>query len=175
MGVIVVPNTEAARPTPSLGLLAEVQAYLQQRCPPTADLWVAGPEWIAVTVKATVVPASFEEADAVGDRVRCALAGFLHPLSGGRAGRGWNFGRKPHGSDISALLEAVEGVDHVRILTVSLLPETGDVDLAPRLQRMLERPLAEPGDQPEMDSDLQRWLDRALVYSGAHEISVALR
>jgi hypothetical protein len=175
MGVIVVPNADTARPTPSLGLLSQVQAYLQERCPPTADLWVAGPEWIAVTVTATVVPTSFGEADAVGDRVRAALEAFLNPLTGGRAGQGWDFGRKPHGSDISALLEAVEGVDHVRTLTVDLEPETGDVDLAPQLQRMLQQALTQPNDQPELDIDLQRWLNRALVYSGAHEISVALQ
>ena len=175
MGVIVVPNADTARPTPSLGLLSQVQGYLQERCPPTADLWVAGPEWIAVTVTATVVPTSFGEADAVRDRVRAALEAFLNPLTGGRAGQGWDFGRKPHGSDICALLEAVEGVDHVRTLTVDLEPETGDVDFAPQLQRMLQQPLTQPNDQPELDIDLQRWLDRALVYSGAHVISVALQ
>jgi Baseplate J-like protein len=172
MGVIVVPNAAAARPTPSLGLLRRVQAHLQERCPPTADLWVAGPEWIAVTVEATVVPTSFEEADAVGGRVSTALERFLHPLTGGPDGQGWAFGRKPHGSDLSALVEAVDGVDHVRALTVSLQPETGEADR--RLQRMLERPLTETSDQPERERDLQRWLDRALVYSGRHEISVAL-
>jgi hypothetical protein len=133
---------------------------------------VAGPEWIAVTVEATVVPTSFEEADAVGGRVSTALERFLHPLTGGPDGQGWAFGRKPHGSDLSALVEAVDGVDHVRALTVSLQPETGEADR--RLQRMLERPLTETSDQPERERDLQRWLDRALVYSGRHEISVAL-
>ena len=69
-------RARTARPTPSLGLLREVQEYLQERCPPTAGLWVAGPEWIAVTVTATVVATSAGEADAVGDRVRAALEAF---------------------------------------------------------------------------------------------------
>jgi hypothetical protein len=38
---------------------------------------------------------------------------------------------------------------------------------------MLERRLTETSDQPERERDLQRWLDRALVYSGRHEIGVA--
>ncbi|HEY2960091.1 MAG TPA: putative baseplate assembly protein [Actinomycetota bacterium] len=173
MGVIVVPNADAARPTPSLALLRRVKAYLQERCPPTAEVWVAGPEWIAVTVTATVVPTSAEEADAVGDRARTALERFLHPLTGGPGGQGWAFGRKPHHSDLAALVEAVEGVDHVRALEVSLQPETGDVDLRPALQRILRRSMTERSDQPERERDLRRWLDRALVYSGRHEISVA--
>ena len=174
MGVIVVPNAAAARPTPSLGLLRRVQAHLQERCCPTVDLWVAGPEWIAVTVEATVVPTSFEEADVVRERVRTALERFLHPLTGGPDGQGWAFGRKPHGSDLSALIEAVASVDHVRTLSVSLQPETGDVARQGELQEMLRRKLTETSDEPERERDLQRWLDRALVYSGRHEISVAL-
>jgi hypothetical protein len=174
MGVIVVPNANVARPTPSLGLLRRVQAHLRERCPPTADLWVAGPEWIAVTVTATVVPTSLEQADAIGDRVRTALERFLHPLSGGPDGQGWAFGRIPHRSDLSALIEAVEAADHVRALAVSLMPETGDATSRLELQGRLRRTLTETTDQPERERDLQRWLDRALVYSGRHEISVAL-
>ena len=174
MGVIVVPNTAAARPAPSLGLLRRVQAHLQERCPPTADLWVAGPEWIAVTVAATVVPTSFEEADAVGDRARTAVERFLHPLTGGPDGQGWAFGRRPHHSDLSALLEKVGGVDHIRSLSVTLQPETADAIRRRQLQTMLERRLTETSDQPERERDLRRWLDRALVYSGRHELRVEL-
>jgi Baseplate J-like protein len=174
MGVLVVPNATAARPTPTLGLLRQVRSYLEERCPATADLWVAGPEWIKVTVTATVVPTSLESADAVGDRVRTALDGFLHPLTGGPAGEGWAFGRTPHRSDLFSLVEAVEGVDHARSLEVTLEPETGDVDRRTELRALLRRPLREAGGQPELERDLRRWLDRALVYPGGHDIDVAL-
>jgi predicted phage baseplate assembly protein len=173
MGVIVVPHAETDRPTPSLGLLREVRAHLQARCPATAELWVAGPEWIAVRVEATVTPASLAEADAVGARVRAALERFLHPLTGGPQGQGWAFGRKPHRSDLFALVMAVDGVDTVPTLTVSLEPDTSDADRRLALQRMLRRPLTETSDRPELERGLQRWIDRALVYSGRHEISVA--
>jgi predicted phage baseplate assembly protein len=175
VGIIVVPNATTARPTPSLGLLRTVQAHLQERCPPTADVWVAGPEWIAVTVHTTVAPTSVEDADAVRDRVNAALERFLHPLTGGPDGQGWAFGRKPHRSDLTALVEAVEGVDHIDSLAVSLRPETGDVDRRLALGRLLQRPLTQPSDQPELERDLQRWLDRALVYSGRHDVGVTLR
>src|SRR5581483_4361859 len=175
MGVIIVPNEPgSARPTPSLVLLSQVQDYLRQRCPPTADLWVAGPEWIAVSVQATVVVASVEQADPAADLAQAALDGYLHPLTGGADGRGWAFGQRPHGSDLIALLAAVPGVDHVGSLAVSHEPETPDDERKLALQRILARPLTQPGDAPERERDLTAWLDRALVYSGPHLLTVAL-
>jgi len=173
-GVVIVPgDADTDRPTPSLGLLREVHDYLQARCPETAGLWVAGPEWIGVRVDATVVPVSLAEAEEVGARVRDAIERYLHPLSGGPAGQGWAFGRKPHESDLFTVVMAVDGVDDVRELTVSLDPDTADPGQRIALQRMLSRPLTQASDQPELERELQRWIDRALVYSGQHEVSVA--
>jgi hypothetical protein len=64
-------------------------------------------------------------------------------------------------------------VDHIRALSVTLQPETEDATRRRQLETMLERRLTETSDQPERERDLQRWLDRALVYSGRHEIGVA--
>jgi hypothetical protein len=174
MGVVVVPASDADRPTPSLGLLAEVQAYVQARCPVTADLWVAGPEWIAVTVQATVTPVTIEDADALRDRVTAALQRFLHPLTGGPDGQGWAFGSRPHHSDLIALAEAVPGVDHVDSLAVSFQPRSDDPDRRLALQRLLQQALGQPADQSDPDHALQGWLDRALIYSGTHAITIAL-
>ena len=114
-GVIIVPDEPgSARPAPSLVLLGQVLEYLRQRCPPTADLWVAGPEWIAVTVRATVAVTSVAEANPVADRARAALDRYLHPLTGGPEGQGWALGARPHGSDVTALLAAVAGVEPCR-------------------------------------------------------------
>jgi hypothetical protein len=55
----------------------------------------------------------------VESEVAQTLARFLHPLTGGLDRNGWDFGRKPHPSDLYALLEAVPGVDHLRSLQVS--------------------------------------------------------
>lgn len=173
MGVIVVPGSETARPTPDLGLLEQVDAYLRLRCPPTADLWVAGPEWIRVTVTAAVVPASLDVADAVGARVRAALERFLHPLTGGPLGEGWAFGRKPHRSDLFAVVDGVDGVDHVESLRVGHEPETRDTNRRAELRALLDRSLSHTGDPPPTP-DQRRWLARALVYSGPHQITVGL-
>lgn len=144
MGLIIVPQSESPRPVPSLELLEQVRAYLAVRCAPTADVWVAGPEWIEVSVTAVIVPDSLEAADFVGEAVDTALARFLHPLTGGPEGKGWAFGRKPYRSDLYALIEGVAGVEYVRSLAVAETPDSASISR----------------------------LERRLIFSGQHEITV---
>jgi hypothetical protein len=120
-------------------------------------LWVTEPDWVEVTVVAQVVPVSWQVADAVRADMAAELERFLHPLTGGPDGRGWPFGRRPHRSGLYALLESIEGVDHVRSLSVVSVPS-----------------LAEEGEDDPTITTLprDRW-DRFLIYSGRHQISVA--
>jgi hypothetical protein len=124
VGLLVVPRSTALQPIPSLELLSRVQDYLSLRLAPTVELWVAGPDWLRVTVTAEVVPLSLEAASDVQVAILAALVTFLHPLTGGLDSQGWAFGRKPYQSDLYALVEGVSGVDYVRRLTVT---EDGDV------------------------------------------------
>jgi hypothetical protein len=145
MGLILVPQSDSPRPTPSVGLLEQVKAFILARCPATADLWVAGPDWIEVTVRVTIVPTSLALADTIGGRVALALERFLHPLLGGPRGDGWAFGRVPYRSDLYALIEGIAGVDHIRDLRVDKQSES---DVSPQ---------------------------RALIFSGRHQVRLALR
>lgn len=175
VGVIVVPDEpDSTRPTPSLVLLNQVSDYLRQRAPATATVWVAGPEWIGVSVQATVAVTSVAAADATADAARGLLQGYLHPLTGGPAGQGWPFGQWPHDSELSALLEALPNVDHVHALTVAFQPQTADPQRALGLERILARALTDPQQPPELETDLYSWLDRALIYSGTHDVRVQL-
>jgi hypothetical protein len=71
-----------------------------------------------VTVRAEIVPVAVEEAGAVRTEVVARLRTFLHPLTGGPDRGGWPFGRKPHLSDLYAVIEETPGVNHVRRLAV---------------------------------------------------------
>jgi len=127
VSAIVVPDSDAVRPTPSLGLINRVEAYLQARCPATlTQLRVTAPEWVEVTVTVTIAPISPEAGERVRTSVTEALTRFLHPLTGGAEGRGWAFGRLPHKSDLYALLEAIDGVDRVSFLDVISKRYTAD-------------------------------------------------
>lgn len=144
VSVIIVPRSRDAKPQPSLELLSRVQDYLEAHSVPTAHVSVVGPLYIRVDVKADIALASLEGASAVEQAVQQKLASFLHPLTGGLDGAGWDFGRKPHRSDVYALIEAVPGVDHLSSLVIK-----------------------EKEDQPGVSAT-----GRFLVFSGTHTINL---
>ena len=90
-------------------------------------LLVSGPKWQEVKVIAEIVPVSVESADAVRVAAIDRIHSFLHPLTGGDRGGGWSFGRKPHNSDLYAVLEAVPGVKYVRALNIQFADAAIDI------------------------------------------------
>jgi hypothetical protein len=144
VSVIVVPRGDEAKPLPTMELLARVEDFLIARAVATATPAIVGPLYLRVDVRAEIAVSSPDGASAVESAVRARLDAFLHPLTGGLDGSGWDFGRAPHRSDLFALLESVPGVDHVRYLLIS-----------------------EVEDQPGV-----RGTGRFLVFSGEHQISL---
>jgi hypothetical protein len=131
--VIIVPQSQETRPQPSLELREQVHDYLVARTPGTleaAQVAVIGPTYRPVGAAALVTPRVRGEAGVVAQRVKDALERFLHPLTGGPEGRGWEFGRDVFASDVAALLEAVVGVDYVRQLDLLL----DDAPVGPRVE-----------------------------------------
>ncbi|WP_369406321.1 baseplate J/gp47 family protein [Archangium violaceum] len=118
--LVVVPSSIEPQPVPGPELLARVEGFVRERCPPAARLQVTGPVWARVQVDVSVIPDSPEDAEPVRDRVQQALARYLHPQYGGARGEGWDFGRRPHRSELYALLMALAGVDRVTTLSVSV-------------------------------------------------------
>lgn len=146
ISVIIVPRTTDAKPLPDLELVNRVKDYLAEHGIPTAEVHVVGPLYVRVDVSVEIGLVSPEGASAVEQTVRQKLAEFLHPLTGGQDGRGWNFGRQPNRSDLFALIEGVPGVDYIKSLS---LDDTGE----------------------DPDGKLKK-TGRFLVYSGKHEISM---
>ena len=120
--IMIIPQSQDPRPSPSVGLRQEVLNYILQRAP--ADLaacggiTVVGPTYLAVDVSATIAPADPGEAGAVEQNVVNALGSFLHPLTGGPGGQGWDIGRGLYASDIASVLSNVDGVDYVERLAL---------------------------------------------------------
>jgi hypothetical protein len=145
VSVIVVPDSREPKPLPSVELLTRVRDRLREHGAPLADISVVGPLYLRVDVSVDLVLSSLEGASLIEDEVYARLAAYLHPLTGGLDGAGWDFGREPYRSDLYALLGAVAGVDHIRRLTID-----------------------DSHQEPPGAKDTGRFL----VYSGRHQVNL---
>jgi hypothetical protein len=111
--VIIVPDSKAANPQPSDGLLRTVCAYLESRRLLTTELFVVGPRYVSVQVEATVVARDDADPGRVRQDVEEALTKYLSPLDGGEDGQGWPFGGPIRYSQVLQRVFTVDGVDSV--------------------------------------------------------------
>jgi uncharacterized phage protein gp47/JayE len=155
VSVLIVPEG-GPRPMPSPGLLRRVKSYLDARRLPTADITLFGPTYIDVLVNAQVAPSVDDDVDAVRQRVADALTAFLHPLTGGPGGQGWDFGRDVYISEVAELIEGIDGVDH---LVTATLQGFAGVDDRTR----------DAGKRVEIRADAGE-----LVASGVHTVTLVL-
>jgi hypothetical protein len=116
VSVVIVPHGAEVKPVPDLSLLRRVRDFLNQRRAPDASLVVLAPEYVRICVEAVVVAEAAHAGASVVSGCREKLKHYLHPVTGGDEGRGWEFGERPHESDLYAVLEAVEGLGYVRSL-----------------------------------------------------------
>jgi hypothetical protein len=144
VSVIIVPNATDPRPQPSLELARRVQKFMSASCPVTATVIVVGAPYLRVDVQTEIGLRSLEDAATVTSKVQDALTQFLHPLTGGADGNGWEFGREPHRSDIYGMIEKIPEVGHISALKLDSIEDF-------------------PG---------ARETGRFLVYSGTHSIAL---
>ncbi len=120
----IIPNSTDPRPWPSFGLREEIRQYIEARAGAelvsAGRIYITGPQYTPVDVEATIAPIDFGNAGPVEQAVHDALARFLHPLTGGPTGDGWQPGRAVFLSDVAVVLSRVEGLDFVQELTLSL-------------------------------------------------------
>ncbi len=142
--VVIVPQSNDARPQPSFELCRLVQNYLGERAPASiAGLAVIGPNYLAVGVDVSFAPTSLEAAAPAIAGIRAALAAFLQPLTGGPGGMGWPFGRGVYVSDLASVVGTVPGVDYVTTLQLLLNgTPVGDFAAVPDDQIVVAGPLS---------------------------------
>ncbi|MFB6155713.1 MAG: putative baseplate assembly protein [Haloferacaceae archaeon] len=156
--VLVVPRSAERKPVPSPSLKARVTHGLAAHAPAALlgeegeeRLVVRAPSYVEATVEATVAAGRIDSQSELEAAAEAAVSSYLHPLAGGDDGTGWPFGDLPCVSDCLAVLERVEGVDHV-------------ADLRLRFRANGTERTVRPGEQePDVAADV-------LVYSGTHRI-----
>lgn len=157
--LLIVPNVQQSNPSPSPGLKERVFETLRERSPTTLvgserpQLVVRGPRYVEVSAKTRLVAESVGSISTLEERVEAEITAFLHPLTGGPDGEGWEFGEGPYLSDLYALLEGIEGVDHVRDLSVTFTGKNGTTSVT----------VGDPTSILTQDE---------LIYSGMHEVRI---
>lgn len=120
--LVIIPQSDEPRPWPSFGLRQQVLDYIEERAPADIvaanQIYITGPDFVSIDVRATLSPKIVSEAGIVEKRARQALEDFLHPLRGGPDRTGWLPGRNVYLSDVSAVLERVDGIDYVKDLAL---------------------------------------------------------
>jgi hypothetical protein len=108
-----------------------VRSYLRGRCPLTTEVTVGEPDycWVSVRARLVVRPQpGLEEAArqkrrlAIAEEAQRRLNAFMHPVTGGEDGKGWEWGAALTLGDIYPLLQRlpdVEYVDEARFRTVT--------------------------------------------------------
>jgi uncharacterized phage protein gp47/JayE len=122
--LLIIPQSKEERPWPSFGMREQVRRYIEERAPGdlagALQIYVTGPDYLEIDVAATIKPVNPSDAGAVEQRAREEIENFLHPLTGGPEGKGWELGRDVYLSDLAGVIERVEGVDYVEELALSV-------------------------------------------------------
>ena len=125
--VVVIPNSDEDKPTPTPAQLRAVKDHLERyilaniKEADTLDVRVPG--YVSASAAIWLVPQKPEETDKVQKAVLERLKIFLHPLKGGpeqadREEPGWQRGRDIFVSELYAQVENVPGVNYVKRITL---------------------------------------------------------
>jgi len=154
--VVVIPYTPLeilkTPPEPSAGFIQAICRHLDRHRLIGTEIHVIPPNYVKVTVNATIVPLeSYPDDNLILTDVLFALKRYLHPVKGGSDGQGWPIGRDVYLSELYELLETVEGVKCIIRLSVS----------------------GEPGAVRDSQGNLLLGSRFSSVYSGKHSIEIA--
>lgn len=158
--VVIVPHSGEPQPVPSARLRHQVESFLRQRASNLLSaprhIKVIGPAYAEISVTADIVAESFESVPTVEKEAVRRLKAYLHPLTGGPDGKGWEFGSLPCLSEFYRILETVPHADHIERLRMTIRD--------PRSGKSVEvTPDRETGVNP---------LPHILLYSGEHHLVV---
>jgi predicted phage baseplate assembly protein len=120
--VVVVPGVPGPKPVPNEATLTAVCEYLNEHRTITAELYVVPPTYREVRISGEIVVEPDQDLAEVKRAVEERLDTFFHPLHGGRAGQGWEFGRTIFYSEVYREVFTVRGVQRIRNnqLTITL-------------------------------------------------------
>jgi predicted phage baseplate assembly protein len=118
--VLVIPKVESddgelrfEQLVPAVEMVNRIKDYLDQRRVIGARILVAPPHYHGITIAAKLLARREFDTEDVKQRALAALYETFSPITGGRHGDGWEFGRDVLQGDVYAVLLGVRGVDRV--------------------------------------------------------------
>jgi hypothetical protein len=99
-------------------LLRFVKNYLDERRLVGTMLEVIKPGYVEISIKVTLVRRSVGQTERLKREIEERLRRHLHPLLGGRDGKGWPFGRAVYKTDLAHLIEDIPGVEAIDSIVI---------------------------------------------------------
>lgn len=116
--VVVVPDSKEPRPMPTDSTLQMVCAHLNRHRLLTSGLFVAPPQYSAISIAARVIVRVDADLDEVRQRLPDRLNQYFHPLTGGPDQQGWEPGADVYYSEVVHIVLDVEGVQRIEDLRI---------------------------------------------------------
>jgi predicted phage baseplate assembly protein len=121
INVVIVPQSQEARPVPDEAARRRVCRYLDERRLITTQVRVKGPKYHDIDVIVDVRARADADLKEVKNAIDARLAGYFHPLRGGEDGKGWPFGRDVYYSELLREIMVISGVVRVEDLKLRKL------------------------------------------------------
>lgn len=122
--LVVLPKAEPGlrgltrRLVPSNQVLRYIKRYLDERRLVGTILNVVRPRYKDLSIKVTLLRRTVGSSDRLRREIADKLRIYLHPLVGGRDGKGWEFGRAVLKTELIHVVEEVPGVEGVDSLDI---------------------------------------------------------
>lgn len=118
--MMVLPYSDDVKPLPSAELISDVTTYLSSKAMTCLtdevelqQINIIPPNYLRIDADAKIVVKNISDVKEAESLVFQKFVQFFHPITGGPANAGWEFGRGVYKSEIYEALEGIEKVDYV--------------------------------------------------------------
>ena len=118
-GQVIVALVPAEAREPGEPLMVQVKKHLDARRLVGTRVLVRGPLYTPVKLDIKAALKANTRSDAVEQELRDRLNNYFHPLSGGRDGNGWPFGRSVSVFELFHLIEDVNAIEYVESIVMN--------------------------------------------------------
>ena len=140
--MVIVPRYEGDAPLPDTGLIRSVENHLKDRALLTIrdKIEVIGSDYVTINVYVNVKPVSLGESALIVEKIEKRVTTFLHPLTGGMRGEGWDFGQAVVIAQMAAVIEDIEGVDYVKEIVLIKIVSGNEEETATGIEQLFIEP-----------------------------------